>query len=61
MTREERMRRQAHNWLRKTGYSYGNARAGGAPIPESAKRHMHMEPYGMSYSAKRIRVGDGEM
>lgn len=45
MTREERAKRQTHNWLRRTGFSFGNARAGGARIPESAFAEMRRKPY----------------
>lgn len=52
MKREERQRLRNNAWLIRTGFSFGKARAGGAPVPESAKEHFRRKPY----SSAKIQV-----
>ena len=54
MNREERMKRQTTNWLKRTGFNYGNARAGGARIPESAYAEMRRKPYSCGSVGKKV-------
>ena len=56
MNREERMKRQTTNWLKRTGFSFGNARAGGARIPESAFAEMRRKPYACGPDKKKVEV-----
>ena len=45
MNREERIKRQMSGWLRRTNFSFGRARAGGARISQHAIEHMRRKPY----------------
>lgn len=45
MTREERQRERTLSWLRKTGFTFGKLRAGGANVPDSAIREFNRKPY----------------
>lgn len=45
MNREERIKRQMSGWLRRTNFSFGNARAGGARVSQHAIEHMRRKPY----------------
>ena len=54
MNRIERMQEKNNAWLRRTGFTFGKLRAGGAPVPDKAWEHMRSKPYATSYSAKQM-------
>lgn len=58
MNREERIKRQMSGWLRRTNFSFGSARAGGARISQHAIEHMRRKPYTNEMIAREVEAAN---
>lgn len=45
MNRIDQQNIRLNAWLKRTNFSFGIMRSGGAQVPESAKEHMRKKPY----------------
>lgn len=58
MNREERIKRQMSGWLRRTNFSFGRARAGGARISQHAIEHMRRKPYTTNGMVREVETAN---